>query len=179
MSKKVAVTLIEDQAKLATFIGQIKARGTKLDQDIHIAALSAVAVFEKHGNVFYINAVYQALGKGARHVAMTTWLTAVGGVKANDGESKDTTPFVKDANKAVNLALGRETPWFMMKPSKAPDEVVDLFAMLQKAIKKAAEPKEGQEVKGADMLPKLRELLEEFTPAESVHGDAGDEDNHA
>lgn len=177
MSKKVAVALIEDQAKLGEFIGNIKKRGAKLDHDLHVAALSAVAIFEKHGNVFYINAVYSAMGKGARHVAMTAWLLAAGGVKANDGESKDTTPFVKDANKVPNLDLGRETPWYSMKPSKAPDEVVDLFAILAKAIKKGAEPKDGVEVKGADMLPKLRELLAEFAPQDAAVTDLGDEDN--
>ena len=167
--------LITDQAELAKEIKSLAGRAKKLDRDFQVAALSAIAVFKEHGNVFYINAVYGALGKGARHVAMTAWLTAFGGVSANEAEGKDITPFVKDKNKQVDLEGGSKTPWYEMKPSSKPDEVLDLLKLTLALIKKAAKPKEGQELAHAAMLPELQALAEKYS-SEGETADATDDD---
>jgi hypothetical protein len=169
------IKLITDQTELAKEIKSLAGRAKKLDSDFQHAALSAIGVFKEHGNVFYINAVYNALGKGARHVAMTAWLTEFGGVSANEAEGKDVTPFVKDKNKQVDMDKGQATPWYTMKPSKKPDEVLDLLKLALALVKKASAPKEGQQVAHADMLPELQALCERFA-SEGETGDATGDD---
>jgi len=171
----MALKLITNQDELAKEIKSLAGRAKKLDHDFQVAALSAISIFNVHGNVFYINAVYNALGKGARHVAMTAWLTAFGGVSANEGDGKDQTPFVKDKNKQVDMDGGAKTPWYTMKPSKKPDEVLDLLALTLALIKKAAKPKEGQELAHAEMLPELQALAEKYA-SEGETADATDDD---
>lgn len=168
------IKLITDQAELAKEIKSLAGRAKKLDRDFQVAALSAIGVFKEHGNVFYINAVYNALGKGARHVAMTAWLTGFGGVSANEGEGKDVTPFVKDKNKQVDMVGATATPWYDMKPSAKPDEVLDLLKLTLALIKKAAKPKEGQELAHAAMLPELQALAEKYA-SEGETADASDD----
>lgn len=154
---------ITDVAKLGKFIDGIKTRGAKLDKDIHQAAVSAVAHFDKCGDVGYINRLYLALGKGARHAAYIAWVTQFGGVTANEGEGKDTTPFIKDKNKTVDLDGGEALPWYECKPSPKPDEVLDYFALLMKAVTKKA--KEGQTVKNAKVLERVQKVLNEYEEA--------------
>lgn len=167
--------LITDQAELAKEIKSLAGRAKKLDRDFQVAALSAIAVFKEHGNVFYINAVYGALGKGARHVAMTAWLTGFGGVSANEGEGKDITPFIKDKNKQVDMDSAAKTPWYDMKPSSPPDQVLDLLKLALAIVKKASKPKEGQQLAHAAMLPELQALCEKYdTKGETA--DATDDD---
>lgn len=168
MGKNAKITMIDDQKKLGEFIDGIKKRGAVLDRDIHVAALSAAAVFGQHGNVFYINHLYASLGKGARHVAMTAWLLAYAGVQANEGENKDTTPFVKDANKQVDLVGGTDMPWYDMKASAKPDEVLDVLKLTLAIIKRAKNPKDGQQLAHAEMISGLEALAEQFAPVEEV-----------
>lgn len=152
--------IISDLTKLAAAIVSIKTRGAKLDTDIQIAAMSAAAHFNKCGDVGYLNRLYLALSKGARHVAMTEWLTQFAGVSANEGESKDTTPFIKDKNKVVDLEGGDALPWYECKPSPKPDEVLDYFAMLMKVATKKA--KKDQEVKHAAVLQRVLDTLKAY-----------------
>lgn len=166
MSKKLE--LIVDQTELKAAITAHGKKRASIDQETQRLALSAVAVFAQHGNVFYINHLYANMGKGARHVALTSWLLAFGGVMANEGEGKDVTPFVKDANKKVDMEGATKTPWFDMKPSPKPDETLDLLKLTLALIKKAAKPKEGQEVAHAAMLPELQALAEKYAPADEA-----------
>ena len=162
--------LIKDGKALDLAIKSIKARGAKLDRDIQQAALSAVWHFgvrtndkgELIGDVGYINRLYLSLGKGARHAALTGWLFSFGGVVANEGDTKDTTPFIKSKEKVVDIEGGTKTPWYDMKKSPKPDEVVDLLKLTLALIKKAAKPKDGVQVVHGAMLDGLRALAEEF-----------------
>lgn len=167
-----AIKLITDQAELAKEIKSLAGRAKKLDRDFQVAALSAISVFNVHGNVFYINAVYNALGKGARHVAMTAWLLGFGGVQANEGEGKDVTPFIKDKNKQVDMVGATATPWYDMKPSKKPDEVVDLLKLTLAVIKKASG--EGKTIAHGAMLTELQALAEKYA-SEGETADASDD----
>lgn len=160
------IKLITDQVELAKEIKSLAGRAKKLDADFQVAALSAVSIFEQHGNVFYINALYKALGKGARHEAMTAWLLQFGGVSANEGENKAETPFVKDKNKSVNMTGAQAMPWYNMKPSKKPDEVVDLLKLTLAVIKKAQG--EGKQVQHAEMLTELQQLASKYNAGEGA-----------
>lgn len=149
--------------KLAAAIAANSKAHAKVDQQWQVLALSAVAVFAENGNVHYVNSVYKSLGKGARHAAMTAWLIAFGGVKANEGENKDETPFIKAKDKLVDLAKAEENPWFTMKPSPEPSAEIDYLALILKAAKKPA--KEGQTVKGAEFRQRVLALADEMSAA--------------
>jgi len=152
--------IITDLKVLAAAIVSIKGRSAKLDKDIQTAAMSAVAHFEKCGDVGYINRLYLALGKGARHAAFIEWVTQFGGVMANDGVGKETTPFIKDKNKIVDLEGGDALPWYECKPSPKPDEVLDYYALLLKVVNKKAT--KHQEVKHGAVLTRVQKILMEY-----------------
>lgn len=165
---------IEAGADLEKAIATIKTKGKALDALIQQAAMSAAKIVAEHGNIMYVNSLYLALGKGARHVALTAWFTEFAGVSANVGESKDTKPFAYDKNKKVDLEAGEKCPWFDMKASPKPDEVIDLLKLTLAVIKKASKPKEGQEVAHGAMLAELQALAERHTKVEDVE-DASEE----
>lgn len=137
----------------------------KVDVAWQVAGLSAIAHFAKCGDVGPINRVYAALGKGARHKAMTEYFLAFGGVKANEGENKKMTPFIKDADKKPNPPDAEKTMWYDMAPSKAPDEVVDYLALIMKVANRS--PKEGQTTAHDDFRAKVLELAQEYATAEA------------
>lgn len=165
MTKVQAVAIIESGDVLNKEIKSIGLAAGKLDDRIQAAGLSAIwhfgvrtnAAGELIGDVGFINRLYKSLGKGARHVAFTEWVTKFGGVSANVGADKKDNPFIKDANKSVDLQGAQELPWFDCKPSKAPDEVLDYYGLLMKALAKKA--KEGQTVKHAALADKVRKLI--------------------
>lgn len=165
---------IESGKPLEQAIAGIKTKGKALDGLIQLAAMSAAKVVLDTGNIMYINSLYLALGKGARHVALTAWITEFAGCSANDGESKDTKPFAFDKNKTVDLEAGEKCPWFDMKASPKPDEVIDLLKLTLAVIKKASKPKEGQEVAHGEMLAELQALAEKFAPVEEVADATGE-----
>lgn len=163
--------LITDLTKLASAIQANAKAHQRVDQTWQVLAVSAIHAFAEHGNVFYINKVYAAMGKGARHAAMTAFFLAYGGVKANTGENKGETPFIKDADKKPDLEGCEETMWYEMAPSAKPDEVVDYFALIMKALKKS--PKEGQTTAHSDFREQVQKLATEYAAkiegAEPLH----------
>lgn len=163
-SKKPAA-IITDLSKLGEAIKANSKAHVKVDAQWQVLALSAIAAFEAHGNVFYINEVYKGLGKGSRHVAMTAFFTAFGGVSANAGDNKDTTPFLKDKNKVVDMEKATANPWFTMKPSPAPDAEVDYLAIILKAASRKA--KDGQTVKHAAFREEVLRMAQELAEAET------------
>lgn len=177
MSKKQtapAVTIITDLTELGKAIKLNGKAHQKVDAQWQVLAISAIAAFEAHGNVFYINEVYQNLGKGARHKAMGEFFTQFGGVSANTGEGKDKTPFVKDANKKVDMEKARATSWTAMAPSPAPDEVVDYLALIMKVAMR--KPKDGQEVKHSAFREEVLRMAKELEEAEAGTEVAGEAD---
>lgn len=168
--------LITDLPKLAAAITANQKAHQKVDGTWQVLAVSAIAAFAAHGNVFYINKVYGCMGKGARHAAMTAFFLAFGGVKANTGENKAETPFLKDADKKPDLEGAEGTMWYEMAPSKAPDEVVDYYALILKVLKKS--PKEGQTTAHSDFREAVQKLAAEYAtqiegadPSTEVDGD--------
>ena len=149
--------------KLSKLIKIIAKRGAILDNQIHVAAVNAAAHVQAYGDIRYVNSLYRAMPKGSRHVALTEWLLSFAGVRANEGANKGTAPFVFDKAKKVDLETGTATPWYTMKPSKAPDEVVDVLALVMKAIKKGSEPKEGQTVEHAALISLVEAAVGDYT----------------
>lgn len=161
------LNLITDLTKLGEAIKATSKAHAKVDAQWQLVAVSAIAAFANNncGNVFYINAVYKALGKGARHKAMTEFFLAFGGVKANEGENKDMTPFIKDAAKQADVSGAEGTNWFDMAASPKPDQVIDYLSLAMKLVKRA--PKDGQTVEH----PELRSAI-----AKTIAGYAADHD---
>lgn len=171
MNKLKTIALIPESG-LTTAIKAIKTKGAKLDHEIQVAALSACAIAAKvgttetsTGNIHYVNALYDSMPKGSRHVALTAWLTTFGGMKANEGADKASKPFMLDDSKKLDIEGGTKTPWHSMKPSKKPDQVVDVYAMLLKVLQ--ATGKEGAELKNQELIEPLKQFLEEHAPVEA------------
>jgi hypothetical protein len=160
------IEVIRDLKALSVAIGKNKTAHAKVDLQWQVCALSAIHAFADHGNVFYINEVYRSLGKGARHQAMTAYFLQFGGVKANVGENKDRTPFIKDADKKPNLTLAEQTMWFDMAPSQKPDETLDYLALIMKALKK--QPKKGQDVAHGEVRAKVAAIVNEYAAANGM-----------
>jgi hypothetical protein len=165
-----ASKIITDLKVLGEQIKTASKAHKRVDVQWQVLALSAIAAFASHGNVFYVNEVYKNLGKGARHVAMTAYFTGFGGVKANEGENKETTPFVKDHDKQADLKGAAETMWFDMKPSAKPDQEIDYLALALKVIKRS--PKDGQGTKHAELRMALSECVQQYADAtgETIDG---------
>lgn len=160
------MTIIKDGAQLDAAIKEVGTARQKLDDQVQTLALSALWHFGVRtgaddklvGDVGYINRLYANLGKGARHVAFTDWVTKFGGVQANTGAGKAQTPFVKDKGKVVDMEGAENTKWYNCKPSKAPDEVIDLYSLLLKVCDKAEKP--GATIIGAEAAAEVRKLVE-------------------
>lgn len=153
------VTLITDLGRLDKAIRMIAKRGEQLDTMIHTAALSAALAVEKHGNIHYVNALYKACPRGARHSALTLWLTTYAGVSANTGKDKADKPFTVDKSKTVDVEGGMEFPWFTLKPSPDPADVVDIAKLLRAVIRKARNPKPGQTVTNFNLIASVESIL--------------------
>ena len=148
--------IITDLAKLNKAIDSIAARAKKMDMDIQVAGLSAVAHLEKTGDIGAVNRLFLALGKGHRKAALTEWLLKYSKVVANTGEDKKDKPFVYAKDKVTDLEAADAEPWYDCKPDADPDEVFDVQAAVAAIIKKASKK---QLASGGDALVKRLEAL--------------------
>lgn len=147
------------KAELPKAIESITKRGRLLDNDIHIAACSAIAIKGEHGDTMFINRLYLALPKGTRAAALTNWLLQYGGVIANDGTTgkpKTEQPFLHTKDKKADLEAGMADPWYDHKPDPKPDEVFDVMAAVMAIIKKA----KGKELVHGELLSALGAIVE-------------------
>lgn len=165
MTKTAQIKLIEE-SKLGEAIGAHGRSRARLDKESHVLACSALVPFMEHGNVFYINEMFKSLGKGARHVAFTNWLFQFGGVMANkDAEKAKATPFVKDADKTVDLDKAKLNPWYNFNPSPKPADTLDVVALVKLVLDKARKAQaktDGPQIVGAEAIPALEALVAEY-----------------
>lgn len=161
------MNVMQDGKVLSEAIKSIANRGKILDKDIHAAAMSAAWHVMQHGNIGYVNKLFTSVSAGTRKAALTQWFLKFARVSANTGKDKATVPFVFDDAKAVNLEDGDKNPWFNLAPDKAPDQQIDVLALIHGILKKTA--KEGAQVKEDQLtlVAKLQELV-------TVDEDAGD-----
>lgn len=132
-------------SKIASAIKANTAAHAKVDNEWHAIGMSVMAHMAEHRDVSVVNnlviPMYQGLGKGARHVAMTEWILKYLPVVANtDQATKGTHPFKFSKEKAklqMDFDDANANPWYTMKPSPAPDQVLDFRALMVAAIKKA------------------------------------------
>ena len=116
-----------------------------VDTDWQAIGLSVMAHIDNHRDVSVVNnlviPMYNGLGKGARHAAMTAWLLKFLPVVANTAAAtKATHPFMfckEKAKQPLDFAGAESEAWWTMKPSPAPDQVFDVRAMFLSIIRKA------------------------------------------
>ena len=109
--------LIKDRKALVKSIASIKARGKRLDKDIHTALCSAVWHRQEHGDNTLIAEVINAMPKGSRANAAIQWAVTFGGVDYN---GKDKNKGVKFKNNEADILLDDAilTPFWEMKGQK-------------------------------------------------------------
>lgn len=146
------------KAELPKAIESIQRRGVALDNDIHVAACSALALLADHNDTTWVNRLYLALAKGTRKQALTSWLLTYGALIANVGDNKAEQPFSFTKDKPSRLSEGQADPWFDHKPDPKPDEVFDIMAAVQAVLKKAKGTK--AELKHAELLAPLAAMVE-------------------
>lgn len=127
-----------DLKSLEKEIASIAVAGKKLDARIQSAGVGVLEHLAEHRDTGPVNRLYLALGKGARHSAMTSWLLAHGSLVANtDSLTKREKPFLFDKEKVTSPDAAELDPWYNHKPSKGPDMVLDLQAAIRSIFKKA------------------------------------------
>ena len=67
MNKNAPMVLIADQSELKIAIELHGKKRAGIDRETQRLALSAIAVFAQHGNVFYINHLYGLSPRHGRH----------------------------------------------------------------------------------------------------------------
>lgn len=137
------VVKYSSNAAITAAITANTAKHMEVDNEWQAIAMSVLVHIDTHRDVSVVNnlvnALYKGLGKGARHTAMTQWLLDYAPVIANVGPDKADKPFVfskAKAKEAIRYADAANNPWYGKKPSKTPDQVFDLRAVLKSAVKK-------------------------------------------
>lgn len=119
--------LITDTAKLKAAFDSIAKRGAKLDNDIWIAAVSAMAHHDKHGDVTIINDLVAAMPKGSRVNALREFISAFGKV-VYDTDNK---VFMHDKTGNFDLEGAISQSWTEFKP-EPPYQPIDALALIKK-----------------------------------------------
>lgn len=109
------MTLLIGTDAIDKAIASIKTRGAKLDQDIWIAAVSALQHHDLHGDTTLVNRLVAAMPKGSRVNALRDFITCVGKVKFND----KTKQFDHDKEGTFDLAAAVAVSWTEYKPEPA------------------------------------------------------------
>ena len=134
--------LITNKTALLAAFKSIQTRGKELDNDIWVAAVSAMAHHAKHGDVTIVNQLVEAMPKGARVNALRDFIMAFGKVKYDE----ENQIFAHDKAGNFDLDGAQEKSWTEFKPD--PDyKPVDALALVTALVKKIkAERKEGDKV---------------------------------
>tara|TARA_R110002111_G_scaffold123047_1_gene186887 strand:- start:170 stop:646 length:477 start_codon:yes stop_codon:yes gene_type:complete len=124
--------LITSKDAIIKAIASISGRGAKLDKDIWVAAVSAMAHHNEHGDVTIINDLVNAMPKGGRVNALRDYILAHGKVKF-DNQVK---AFVHDKEGSFDSLGAMEVSWveFKPEPEYKPLDALKLVTALAKRI---------------------------------------------
>jgi len=135
--------VINDPSDISKAIKSIKSRGARLDNDIWIAAVSAMLNHSSFGSTNLLNDLVAAMPQGSRVNALRTFITAFGAVKWHNKKGI----FVHDKQGSFDLEGAMSISWVEFKPE--PDyKPIDAIALIKALIKKvdAADPAKGDKV---------------------------------
>lgn len=178
MSKKI--NLIADQAAFDAALVSVKKTASKMEGEVQMLLVSAMAQALQHGNTNWLNAIPHALGKGVRLSAVGAWILAHAPVVSeSDKEKAKESPFRFSRDKLGDLlgdpAVDHKTyseeqiadhitkahgvHWTTFKPDTLVPESFDLGAAIAALVKKA-KGMQGKNVKivGQDKLGDLEAL---------------------
>ena len=134
--------LITDKAAILTAIKSINVRGKRLDNDIWIAAVSAMQHHDKHGDVTIVNELVSAMPNGSRVNALREFILAHGKVTFDD--ETQTFLHAKDGTFDLDGALAKSWTEFKPEPPYTPVDAVKMVAAMVKKVQ--AERKDGDKV---------------------------------
>jgi len=126
------IKLITGKDNIIKAIASITKRGAGLDKDIWIAAVSAMAHHNEHGDVTIINGLVSAMPKGSRVNAIRDYILAHGKVSFDS----DTKLFKHDKDGFFDLEGALAVSWveFKPEPEYKPFDALKLVTALAKRI---------------------------------------------
>jgi hypothetical protein len=126
--------LITETKAIELAIKSIQSRGSKLQKDIHICAVSCLNHIEKHGDITLLNKLVAALPGGWRANAIKAWAEEFGKVNWDNTQKAFTFDKAKKSNIEGAIAVSPEE----FKP-EAEYKPLDLAEAIKALIKKAQE----------------------------------------
>lgn len=164
MTTKTEITtvLMIGKETILEAVGVINVKGKELDQLIQVAGMSVLNHIELHGDITLFEALWAAMPKGSRKKALGDWAVKYGKLVMHldeKGKIINDKPFLFNKLGSTDLLGAEGEPWYDCAPEKLEDTELDftkLLGMLLAKADKAAQ--KGLEIKGADVLAKVREV---------------------
>ena len=125
--------LITGKENLKAAFTSIKTRGAKLDKDIWIASVSAMAHHNEHGDVSLVNELVDSMPKGSRVNALREFILAFGKVTFDE----ENQIFMHNKEGVFNLEGSMECSWTDFKPEQ-PYQPIDALALIKALAKKVS-----------------------------------------
>lgn len=131
--------LIQGAAAINKAIASIQNRGAKLDGDIHLCGVSALAHASEHGDPSLCDKLVQAMPKGSRKLALVEWMLAYGQIvvldKLDDAAAiKAGRVFALDRTKKLDLEAAMAKSWTGFRKDPAPATAFDAQKAVQSVL---------------------------------------------
>lgn len=128
--------LIQGAAAINKAIASIQNRGAKLDGDIHLCGVSALAHASEHGDPSLCDKLVQAMPKGSRKLALVEWMLAHGQIVTLDAKvAKETgRVFALDRTKTLHMDEAMAKSWVEFRKEAAPATAFDAQKAVQSVL---------------------------------------------
>lgn len=107
--------LVEGAANITKLIVSVTTRGKKLENDLHVAAVSTLHHAGQHGDITLANRLLEGLPASTRKNALREWYLSFGKFKWNEEEKA----LAYDKTKQSMLDEAIATPFWEFKPEAA------------------------------------------------------------
>ena len=131
--------LLTGKTAIMAGIVAVAASGKKWESDVQVLAMSTMTHSVKHREVSLMNALVEALPKGARTKALVGYFDKFGPATYDVNEDSPTyKKFVFDKDKKADLAKAAETTWstFKKETPYQPIDVCHLLGLLVARVEK-------------------------------------------
>lgn len=157
------LVLIAGAAALQKNITSIAKRAAKLDQEIHLVAVSCIKHSAQHNDPEMTTKLVEALGKTMRKQALIAWVLNYGAFKQDEAGKLVYDVKRRDAVLAdENIAAAEQEPFWDFMPEK-PYVQFDLDKALAALLNKATKAMEAQEQDSALISPEKLAALRALT----------------
>lgn len=137
--------LVKDNAKLASLVKSIQTRGAKLDNDIHLCAVSCIALIARDRNTTRVTNLVNAMPKSSRRKALCDWFESLVPLtisyetgKVSDFAKADSDQWQEFlAEYRARLTRAVKVPFWDLKPEKGAKDVLTYDAVLKYLKRKA------------------------------------------